>query len=69
MTDREIITRISDEVREFRKLELVDLRAANARLRWRVKQRRAELGLPETDDVHPMLSEFYQAEVATDAHR
>lgn len=58
MTEAEIVNAISEGVSKMRRREVTTLREQNARLRWRIKERRRELGLPETDEIDPMLTEL-----------
>lgn len=58
MTEAEIVNVISEGVSQMRRREVTTLREQNARLRWRIKERRRELGLPETDEIDPPLTEF-----------
>lgn len=58
MSETEIVNAISEGVSQMRRREVTTLREQNARLRWRIKERRKELGLPETDEVDPSITEF-----------
>lgn len=59
MTEADIVNAISEGVSQMRRREVETLKAQNSRLRWRIKERRIELGLPESDEAQPMLTEFY----------
>jgi hypothetical protein len=58
VSEAEIVNAISEGVSQMRRRELQTLRDQNSRLRYRIKERRKELGLPETDEVEPSLAEF-----------
>jgi hypothetical protein len=58
MTEAEVVNAISEGVSQMRRREVTTLREQNARLRWRIKERRRELGMPETDEIDPQLTEF-----------